>query len=149
MVRDVGTVFTVVERDDGQVRVAVHEGAVTLRGVGQTAERGVLLHEGDAAVVEKGQVASTSRGTIAAADADWVSGRHRFRDVPLEEVAETLRRWFGLELRITDPALAAHKVTIDVSAASIARVPQELALAVGGELVRSGDTLIVRKAGGK
>ena len=149
VIRDVGTVFSVTEKGDGRVRVAVHEGSVMLRAAEQAPESGVLLRQGDAAMVGEGQVASTSRGTLTADDADWVSGRLHFQNVPLKEIAETLQQWFGLALSITDPALAARKVTIDVSGASLATAPQELALAAGGELIRRGDALFIQNAGGR
>ena len=148
-VRDVGTEFTVNEGANGRVRVSVHEGAVLVRGSTQDERGGVLLHQGDEATVEQGVVASTVRGSVAPDAADWASGTLHFRDVPLSEVAATLKRWYGLELRITDASLAAKQITIDVNAGAIDGVPQELALAVGGEVLKRGDTTIVRPLGGR
>lgn len=147
-IRDVGTEFTVNHRASSGVLVQVHEGAVMVRGAAQEAGAGVLLNQGDEAVVAQGTVRSTQRGTVPSDAAVWVSGLLRFRDVPLEEVAETVRRWYGLEIRVDDPALGATKVSIDVNAASIAGVAQELALTVGGRVEKRGDTLVVRAGQG-
>lgn len=147
-IRDVGTEFTVNHREASGVLVQVHEGAVIVRGVTQDASAGVLLHQGDEAVVMQGTVSSTQRGTVPADAAAWVSGLLRFRDVPLAEVAETVRRWYGIEIRVEDPALGAKKVSIDVNAGSLGSVAQELALTVGGRVDKRGDTLVVRAGQG-
>jgi transmembrane sensor len=143
-VRDVGTRFTVTEREAGRAKVAVHEGAVLVRA-SSSADAEALLHEGDEATVEGGRVASTSRGTLARDAADWVSGMLHFRDVPLGEVAGTLRAWYGVDIRVTDSALAAKQVTIDVNAGSLGSVGQELGLAVDGIVRVSGDTVVISR----
>jgi transmembrane sensor len=147
-IRDVGTEFTVNHRAASGVLVQVHEGAVIVRGATQDASAGVLLHQGDEAVVAQGAVTSTQRGTVPADAAVWVSGLLRFRDVPLEEVAETVRRWYGIQIRVDDRALGAKKVSIDVNASSLGSVAQELALTVGGRVDKRGDTLVVRAGQG-
>ncbi|MBC7894053.1 MAG: FecR domain-containing protein [Cytophagaceae bacterium] len=147
-IRDVGTEFSVNHRANSGVLVQVHEGAVIVRGSSQEASAGVLLHQGDEAVVAQGAVTSTQRGTVPADATAWVSGLLRFRDVPLAEVVETVRRWYGIEIRVDDPALGATKVSIDVNAGSIGGVAQELALTVGGRVDKRGDTLVVRAGQG-
>lgn len=144
-VRDVGTKFTVNDREASRVLVSVHEGAVLLRASAQPAESGVLLHQGDEATVEGGAVASTSRGTLAPDAASWVTGVLHFRDVSLAEVSRALQAWYGLEVRITDPSLREAKVTIDVNAGSLGSVGQELGLAVGGAVRVSGDTVVISR----
>ncbi|MCC6317474.1 MAG: FecR domain-containing protein [Gemmatimonadaceae bacterium] len=143
-VRDVGTEFTVHHSSASGVRVQVFEGAVLVRGAAQADSEAVLLHQGDETVVAGGLVEAPTRGTVAADAASWVSGQLRFRDVPLSEVAETVQRWFGLEIRVDEPALARTKVSIDVNRASLGGVAQELALTVGGRVDRRGDTVVVR-----
>ncbi|MGQ0647023.1 MAG: FecR family protein [Gemmatimonadaceae bacterium] len=149
-IRDVGTVFTVRANGLKDVRVAVHEGAVLVRGEGGTSAQEVVLHEGDEAIVVDGALASTTRGSVQPEDAAWVSGRLRFRDVPLAEVAATLERWYGVKVRITDAALSQRKIATDVTgSSSVDSVVREIALAVGAEAVRRGDTVIVRPAEAK
>jgi ferric-dicitrate binding protein FerR (iron transport regulator) len=144
-IRDVGTVFSVRGDVPDRVRVSVHEGAVLVRSDTQAADRGVLLHEGDEAVVTGGAVETVTRGTLSPQDADWVSGRLHFRDVTLAEFAATLRRWYGVEIRVTDPVLSSQKISTDVSGGAVDAVLREVALAVDAELERRGDTVIVRR----
>jgi transmembrane sensor len=144
VVRDVGTEFTVNHREATGVLVQVHEGSVMVRGVAQDTSAFVLLEQGDEAIVVQGAVSTASRGTVPVDAADWVSGLLRFRDVPMAEVVETVRRWYGTNIRIEDPTLASRKVSIDVNAGSVGSVAEELALTVGGRVDRRGDTLVVR-----
>lgn len=64
------------------------------------------------------------------------------------EVVETVRRWYGIKIRVDDPALSAKKVSIDVNAGSLGSVARELALTVGGRVDKRGDTLVVRAGQG-
>ena len=142
-VRDVGTVFTVRGDSATAVRVSVHEGAVLVRGDDQAPDQGVLLHQGDEAVLGRAGVTTVARGTVSAEDADWVSGRLHFRDVPLGEFAATLRRWYGVDVRVADTGLAGRRISTDANAGTVDAALREVALAVGGQLVRRGDTVFV------
>ncbi len=102
--RDVGTTFDVsAYPGSATTRVVVAEGRVDVRGVSLVA--------GQLAVVE-------SRGTpkvVRLAHADhflaWRTGQLVFDATPVPEVAATISRWYDLDVRVTDPALAARHVT--------------------------------------
>jgi transmembrane sensor len=146
-VRDLGTVFTVRRRVGGDVAVAVTEGVVALRGArAAAADPGVVLDAGDrGTVAADGQVA-VERGGAAAEDLGWTEGRLAFRDAPLDEVREGLRRWFGVTLRVDDPALAGRHLTASFQGEPLARVREVLALALGATAELRGDTLVLRRA---
>jgi transmembrane sensor len=57
-------------------------------------------------------------------DTAWTSGRLVFRDAPLPEVAAALRRWYGIELRATDPAIAGRHLTATFRGDPLPRVLQ-------------------------
>jgi transmembrane sensor len=122
----------------------------------------VLLRAGDRGLVDRpvGAPASSAlrarRLAPAAADpaappaartADdlaWTTGRLVFRDAPLAEVADGLRRWYGLTLRVADPALAGRTLTASFQNESADEVLRAVTLALGARAERRGDTVVVR-----
>jgi transmembrane sensor len=137
--RDVGTTFTV--RSDGVVgtRVAVTTGAVDVAARAGSAKP-VVLHAGDRAVVA-GDVVQVERGVVAGDELSWTGGKLVFHDAPIPEVAIGLRRWFGLELVVTDSALARRRLTATFDRDSVSDVSAVLAAALGASATRPGDTL--------
>lgn len=141
-IRDVGTAFTVRTDDADRVRVAVSEGAVLLDGA--TAGRGVVLHQGDVGVVQGTSHAQAARGRATSEDVAWTSGRLVFREAPISEVAAELRRWYGVELRVTDSTLATQHLTTSFAGDSLDNVLKVIGLALGATIERHGDTAVVR-----
>ncbi len=91
-------------------------------------------------VVARGGRVQVSRGTATADDLAWTRGQLVFRDAPVGEVAEDLRRWYGVELRVTDSALLARHFTGTFVAEPRDRVVDVIALALGARVERRGDT---------
>lgn len=162
VVRDIGTAFVVrapaPPSADAAARqavdVAVTDGAVRLQPASATSTdtgSGILLRAGDRGrVVAAGAGAATAaviaRGTDVAADTAWTTGRLVFRDAPLTEVAGALRRWYGIDLRFADSAVAARHLTATFAGESTAAVLRVVGLATGARLERRGDTVVVREA---
>ncbi len=145
VVQDVGTRF-MVEGDAGdRVRVVVTEGAVRLssaRGAnGATAS--LVLTAGNAGVVESDGRTLAERHADARDELAWTRGILVFRGAPLAEVATALRRWYGVELRVTDSTLARRHLTTAFAGESRERVLQVIALALGGHIELRGDTAIL------
>lgn len=160
IVHDIGTAF-VVRAPEGATRqavdVSVTAGAVQLRAAADSVGRGsasagVLLRAGDRGRVLAATgsgvpaVAVVARGTDVAADTAWTTGRLVFRDAPLSEVAGALRRWYGVELRFADSAVAARHLTATFAGESTDAVLRVVGLATGARLDRRGDTVVVREA---
>jgi ferric-dicitrate binding protein FerR (iron transport regulator) len=123
------------------VVVAVAEGAVNVRRAGMAVASGVVLRPGNVArIAQDGAMTVTSN-----ADLDrwlgWVDGRLVFEDAPLPEVLAELERWYGLEFRVEDAALAAKRVTARLRAGSLDETLEALALAVGASHARAGDVI--------
>ncbi|HEV7994313.1 MAG TPA: FecR domain-containing protein [Gemmatimonadaceae bacterium] len=137
--RDVGTTFTVQSDRGGGTRVAVTMGAV---GVAARAGSGspVVLRAGDRAVVAVDGV-HVERGAVSSDELSWTRGTLVFHDAPIPEVAAALRRWFGLELLVTDSALSARRLTASFDRAAAGDVSAVLAAALGASATRTGDTL--------
>lgn len=138
IIRDVGTEFAV--RDDrGGVRVVVSHGAVRLSG----ARDSVLLARGDVGML-RGDTLAAERGAATADDLAWTTGTLVFRDASFAQVAADLKRWYGVELRVTDRALVQRHFTGSFTNEPAARVLDVLALALGARVDRQGDTAYIR-----
>ena len=140
-IRDVGTSF-VVHSDAGGVRVAVTEGIVELSRA--DAPPAATLNAGDAATVSPSGVIAIERGVGAAADLAWTRGRLVFRDTPLAEVSDDLRRWYGVRLDIQDSALRRRPLSASFQGDSIDAVLDAIGLALGASVERHGNTATVR-----
>jgi len=138
-IRDVGTVFSVHDDGDNRVRVVVSEGAVQLSDVRDS----VLLSRGDVGLLQEGRLAA-ERGTATAEDLAWTTGKLVFRDASIDEVSADLKRWYGVELRVTDSALLRRHFTGSFTSEPTNRVVDVLALALGARAERRGDTVYIR-----
>lgn len=147
VVQDLGTAFS-VRSDGAEVRVVVTEGSVMLRGATMEEMTGVVLRAGDVGIMSGDGQATAHEGSADEEDLAWRSGRLVFRDAPLARVREDLRRWYGVELRIADPALEGRHLTASFENETVERVLQVIGLALGADVERRGDTAVVRSAAG-
>lgn len=138
IVRDVGTEFAV--RDErGGVRVVVSQGAVQLSGTRDS----VVLARGDVGVL-RGDTLAAQRGAATADDLAWTRGTLVFRDASFAQVAADLKRWYGVEVRVTDRALLHRHFTGSFTNEPAGRVLDVLALALGARVDRRADTAYIR-----
>lgn len=144
-IRDIGTTFAVHcdTAPGAEARVVVTSGAVQVR----TARGEVNLAAGDVATLGPGGEIRSARGAATADDLAWTRGRLVFRDATMGEVRADLRRWYGVELRVDDPALAGRHLTASFAGDSVGRVLDVIALTLGAEVERHGDTAVLRPAG--
>lgn len=104
-----GTVFT-VEYVDQKVHVATMEGKVAVLPA-QSSAAAVPVGAGEELRIDSdGKAVVTSKADLAAATA-WLQGSVIFRDEPLGEAARRMNRYSHLHVRITDPALAALRIS--------------------------------------
>lgn len=147
LIRDLGTTFAV--RDDGGlVHVVVVAGSVllqdTLRQKRGAPESGLVLKAGErGTLLPQGETVSEPAAAISD-DLAWTSGHLVFNNAPLPVVAAGLRRWYGIELRVTDEKLAGRHLTASFARESVAEVLSIIGLALGAEIERRGDTAVVR-----
>lgn len=145
---DVGTKFTVRSDDPDGVSVSVSEGSVSLRQVNSPVEKGVILRAGDNGLLKSGGDVVARRGSASEDDVAWMRGRLVFREAPLGEVANSMRKWYGIELKVADPSLLNRHLTATFAGESSERVLDVIRLALGAEIERRGDTAIVHSAKG-
>jgi transmembrane sensor len=143
--RDVGTAFTVVT-DTGGTRVTVTGGAVDVSPPRPGPGSRVVLRKGDRATLERNEM-RVERGVASAADLSWTRGVLVFRDAPMERVASGLERWYGVRLIVVDSTLAHRRVTATFEGGTPDDVGNILAAVLGGNVIRSGDTLRLGAAG--
>jgi transmembrane sensor len=146
--RDVGTKFMVESgQHGGETRLVVTEGAVAVQGAGGLAPSDTV-RAGDRASVSATGAVVVERGVSYDDDQAWLEGRLVFRDAPLSQVTDDLRRWFGLELRLTDSRLAARHLTATFDQDARADVGHIVAAALGARVDQSGDTIWIRQTAG-
>ncbi len=142
VIRDVGTTFAVRAREDAVVRVAVTSGAILLGSTTGAADSGVVLHQGDAGTVGARGVVHATRGGATDDDVAWKEGRLVFRNASLSEVAAEVKRWYGIELRFDDAALAQGHLTHTAMAGEpVENLLNIIAQTRGARWEKRGDTV--------
>lgn len=134
---DLGTRFVVrAYAADSGVEVAVASGAVSLSNVARSTS--IELRAGDVGRVGTTGTPSAGPRARAARDTAWIDGRLAFDDEPLTDVAVELGRWFDVEIRIADPALARRRVSAVYNAPSLADVIDALTTTFDARAERDG-----------
>ncbi|HEX9487112.1 MAG TPA: FecR domain-containing protein [Gemmatimonadales bacterium] len=135
-IQDIGTRFGVhAYRDAERERVAVVEGAVALAGT--------PLRAGQVATLSRTGTIRVLRNARVADELAWTRGRLVFTNVPLEEAAERLGRWYDLDVRVADPALARRPVTGSYGDEPVAEVLTLITAAVGARYEWQGRTVAI------
>jgi transmembrane sensor len=142
VIRDIGTEFSVHSDRSETVRVVVREGSVQLGHLRDS----VVLSQGDVGTIESGGRVSASRGAATDDDLAWTRGQLVFKDASVGELRADLRRWYGVELRVTDSALLRRHFTGSFVSEPANRVVDAIALALGARADRRGDTVYIRSA---
>jgi transmembrane sensor len=146
---DVGTRFAVSSDAAAGVVVSVTEGAVSLSQLNSPAGQGVILQAGDNGRLEPDGRVVSGKGKVTADDLAWRDGRLVFREAELAEVAGSMRKWYGIEMKIADKSLNNRHLTATFNGESADRVLETIKLALGAEIERHGDTAIIRLPKGK
>jgi len=135
-IQDIGTRFGVHAYGDAErERVAVVEGAVALAGT--------PLRAGQVATLSRTGTIRVLRNARVADELAWTTGRLVFTNVPLEEAAERLGRWYDLDVRVADPALARRPVTGSYGDEPVAQVLTLITAAVGARYEWQGRTVAI------
>jgi transmembrane sensor len=141
-VRDLGTSFSVRSETNEGVRVVVTSGSVLLRA--SNATEGLVLQAGQTAAVDASG-APAQAGRASDADLAWTRGQLVFENAPIERVLTDIRRWYGVEVRI-DPVFANKHITATFERENAQQVLEILALTLGAQAERRGDTAFIRQA---
>jgi transmembrane sensor len=135
-IRDIGTRFGVHAYGDAErERIAVVEGAVGLAGT--------LLRAGQVATLSRTGKIRLLRSARVTDEVAWTRGRLVFANVSLEEAAERLARWYDLDVRVADPALARRPVTGSYGDEPVAQVLTLITAAVGASYEWQGRAVTI------
>ena len=117
--QDVGTRFVIsAYSGNHSTQVVVASGEVTLRAAHDSTSPPVALRAGHLARITPGSDAFVVRSVDPAQYTAWMEGRLVFRDAPLSEVVAELHRWYDVDVRIGDSALASMPLSASFSAES-------------------------------
>ena len=147
-IEDLGTTFSVRNQEGGEIRVVVTEGSVKLASVNGAAGSGLVLGAGDLGVVAPDGTARQIRGVASDDDVAWTRGRLVFRDATLGEVRTELHRWYGIDLRVEDPALEERHLTATFEGESAGEVLNVIGLSIGANIEQQGNVAVVRMRSG-
>ncbi|HWZ58581.1 MAG TPA: DUF4974 domain-containing protein, partial [Gemmatimonadaceae bacterium] len=134
--RDVGTRFIVrAYPTDARREVTVADGAVTvtLRGAP------VLLHRAERARADSTGSLVRDTGVDTATALAWTGGRLVFVSAPMREVVPQLARWYGIDVRLGDSALAERRLSASFTREPVASVLMSVAAAVDARVERTDD----------
>jgi transmembrane sensor len=142
---DLGTEFAITDyAADSTGVVVVASGTVAVRSVAlDTTQLATVLRTGDLVRLDPAGGATVRRGVDLRSSLAWTEGRLVFTDTPVGEAVTRLNRWYGADVRLGDPALAALRFTASYGAVSEATVVRELATAIGARVLRSGSTTLI------
>ena len=142
-IRDLGTTFTVRATGERGVRVAVTSGSVSLAPTEADQRSGIVLQPGNAGTLGADGRTLVERGGAVETDTAWTRGRLVFREAPVATVRAELRRWYGIDLQL-DSSFASRHLSMTFDGESADRVLEVIALSLGAEVSRQGNTAVIR-----
>ena len=105
-----GTQFTVSQRQ-ARTLVTLNEGQIRLDVPARTQPEGLVMQPGDQVEYRKGRRKLTRKAVRPEVYSSWTRKVWILDGMPLSEVAQRMEETYGLNVRITDKALAAEKMT--------------------------------------
>lgn len=136
---DLGTEFAVrAYPTDSQVTVVVVSGRVALRDDADSTRAPAVLDAGQLGRLDRDGRTQVTRGIDPSLYLAWTKGRLVFHDAMLRDVTTQLERWFDVEIRMSDPALAARRVTATVTVQSLDDVLAAVTFPLGIRYTRTG-----------
>ena len=142
---DLGTAFEVRAYPDEAVRVAVTEGVVEVRRDTGSADS-TVLQPGDVAEVPATGATIVKRQQNVERLLGWTRGELVFEDTPLSDVARELERWFDVQVRIDDPAVASLRWSVPLRIGDpLDTILDLVSRTVGVRAERSGNVVTIRR----
>lgn len=137
-----GTRFGVRAYADGQTRVVVEEGKVSVSPATSVSSSPVDLTAG-----QMGQLTGDfSRVYVSQVDAEtflsWREGRLTFRETPLSDVVATLERWYDIEGQFQEDAIRDLRLTASLMSQSLPDVLDVISMSLNIDYRIEGKTVI-------
>ncbi len=151
LTEDLGTAFVVrAYADQVATEVVVAEGRVALsRADTAAASRppALVLEARDLGRLDASGVATRRRGVDVERQLAWTRGVLAFDGAPLGDVVRTLGRWYNVDIRLADSALAARRLTASFQNEPIDLVLHRIALTLGLRVERAGGAALLLRNG--
>jgi ferric-dicitrate binding protein FerR (iron transport regulator) len=148
VVEDLGTEFVVATYPERRgVEVVVVSGLVALRRVTEDAgEPPVLLTlaRGDLARLDSSGTAILTPHVNLTPYVAWTEGNLVFDATPMGEVAPALGRWYDLDVRVADRALAERRLTASFRHEPVSQVLELIARSLDARVERDGRSVVFR-----
>jgi transmembrane sensor len=143
-IRVLGTTFSVQQMGSSTTRVAVTEGRVSVTGT-PTSDVAHVLESGRVAIIDDSGRVTMRKTFVAAEDTAWAEGRLEYHDAPVRDIVADLVRIYGINIRVTDSALAASRITWTVRTTrySLSEVLAELPILFDVHVARVGNTITI------
>ena len=120
---------------------ACHRRVKALEDSGAIAGYRAVLDAGQLGRLDRDGRTQVTRGIDPSLYLAWTKGRLVFHDAMLRDVATQLERWFDVEIRISDPALATRRVTATVTVQSLDDVLAAVTFPLGIRYTRTGHVI--------
>jgi len=144
---DLGTAFVVIAyADQRTTEVVVTEGRVSLSRA-ETTSPAVVLGLRDLGRLDASGPATVRRGVDVDRYLAWTKGVLAFDATPLREVMPALERWYNVEIRLSDSALAARRLTATFQNEPIDLVLKRIALTLGLRVERGDGSVFLLRNG--
>jgi len=142
---DLGTIFGVRGYPDGSpVRVVVAEGIVEVQATSSAEPPAThRLDPGHLARVNNDGTVQIERGVDPADYLAFAEGRLVFKDTPLRLAAAQLSRWYNVDIRLADTALATLPLTASFQDEPVATVLNLISLSLGVRHEWDGNVVII------
>jgi transmembrane sensor len=105
----------------------------------------VVLMAGDVAHVTPGRSPSVAHDAKIADAFGWTRGQLTFRATPLADVIPELERVYDLDITLSDPRLAARRITVTLADESVDDMLGTIVPAIDARYTRRGRTVLITR----
>jgi ferric-dicitrate binding protein FerR (iron transport regulator) len=114
--------------EDQQIEVILEEGRIALNSQSTSGSKEEIMNPGDHAVIERESGATTISNENISKYIAWHTGKLVFDNTPMDEVAQMLERWYGVEVTVQDREIMNYRFTTTFENESLFQVIELLGL---------------------
>ncbi len=142
-----GTSFNVNARssESSDVRVAVSEGSVSLKGKGDLNEQAVTILKGMMSTWSKEMGSSAPVFADVSTMLAWMRGELIFESTPMREVIVQLERRYNIIIGVDDPSILTRRITARYQSESIDEIIKNIALTIDVAYKKENDSFYLMK----
>jgi len=139
VVHDLGTRFAVRGySSDSLVQVVVTQGRVQLRPQSAPSGSGALLDQGMMAQINAAGASTVRTSVDTTRYVAWTAGTLVFVSASIREMAHEIERWYDIEVRLLDSALAERRITATLDDQPLSHLLDQLSVSLHVRAKRAG-----------